>query len=129
MTDSKNLWDAVVACVAGYPQVVEASSQFAERPALWVDGRELAYLDGPVLGLRLPRSAEREAVGPAVRARLVRRPGSDWVHVPIDALEELGLGQLMAAAVAANRRPGWSGPPAPEPERIARRRRWHQPNS
>lgn len=129
LADLGTLWDVVVACMAGHPGVVEAPSQFADRAALWVDGREFAYLDGPLLGLRLSRARERDAVAPAVRARLVRRPGSDWVHLPIDPLPEAGLDELLAAAVAANRRPGWNGPPAPEPDAIARRRRWHRPNS
>lgn len=111
--------------------VVESPSMFSDRPALWVNGKEIVHKDADdVYDVRLTRKVIRQ-----MRARLRAdsrvhlRPSSsaDWVEVAVAGSddEEL-LVELIAAAADAHRPPaGATLLPAPAGDELARRRRLH----
>ena len=88
--------------------VVEARSRFADRPAWWSDGREIAHFDqegvvdirltAPVIRKRRAELAEHAEI--AFRAST----GADWLEVTVSdpASERLAV-QLVRDAVEANR--------------------------
>jgi hypothetical protein len=83
------------------PDVEERTSQFAEIPALWIDGREFLHVQGDQVEIRLTRKliARLDEPRAAQRART-----SDWVIVDASELE-LVL-ELARQASEANRRDG-----------------------
>ncbi len=106
--DDDPLWDAFVALVLPLAAVQERRSRFADKPALWLDGREIAHLEAPgVVDLRITRSGWSE-VGdcfrddPAVSREPARR---DWLELHLESAMEIArLAPLIATAVASNRR-------------------------
>lgn len=114
----------------GLEGVEESPSQFSDRPAWWVNGKEIAHLDPEGgLDLRLGREAIR-----ARRAQLkadprvtLRRSGADWLSVRVAGAADLTFAlELCELAAAAHRAPP-GRPPAPPPAgpALERRRRWH----
>lgn len=111
--------------------VVESSSIFADRPALFVDGTEIAHegADG-AYDIRLTRRVIRETrrrlrSEPSVRLR--PSSSADWVdlHVSSEADGAL-LVELVQLAAGAHRPPaGRALRPPPEGADLARRRRLH----
>src|SRR5262249_26927517 len=103
------------------------ASQFSPAPALWVDGREFAHLhrDGH-LDLRLTRAAirkHRERIDGDGRMR--RRGSGDWIEVELSGRTDVpALLELVLEAIRANRRTG-ADHRAPDPSKLARRRRLH----
>jgi hypothetical protein len=80
------------------PDVEERTSQFAEIPALWIDGREFLHVHGDQVEIRLTRKLITRLDEPraAQRART-----SDWVIV--NASEEALVLDLARRALDANR--------------------------
>lgn len=105
--DDDPLWQGFVDLVLTLATVDERPSRYAPKPALVLDGREIAHREGPgLIDLRLTRNGwtevtDRFAADPRVR----RDPGRrDWIEVQVDSLRDLAdLTPLVAAAVAANR--------------------------
>ena len=85
-----------------------APSQFSDRPAYWVNGKEIAHLegDGVSLDLRLTRagiSAQRARLKADPRVTL-RRSGGDWLELRVASPEDVAFGlELCALAAAAHR--------------------------
>jgi len=101
-------WDALVAAVLRVAAVQERRSRFADKPALWLDGREIAHLEAPgIIDLRITQagwSAVKEdfRADPAVRRDSSRR---DWLELHVRSAADVErLSPLLAAAITANRR-------------------------
>ena len=106
--------------------VEESPSQFGDRPAFWVGGKEIAHFDADdALDLRLTRAVirERRASLKADARVTLRKSGGDWVDVrfagPADVAFVVELAELAVAAHA-----GPAKPPPVGPE-LERRRRFH----
>lgn len=99
-------WDAfVTAMLAGGP-AHERASRYGDKPALLLEGREIAHLEAPgIIDLRITRqgwSRARDdyADDPAVRHDPSRR---DWIELHLRSPADLGrLARLLAIARAAN---------------------------
>jgi Family of unknown function (DUF5519) len=101
-------WEAFVAAMLPLGPVHERQSRYAEKPALFIDSREIAHLEAPgVIDLRITGpgwSTARDRFGddPAVHRDPARR---DWLELVLRSPADIdGLSALLAAAVAANRR-------------------------
>lgn len=110
---------------------VEVSdSVFSDRPALWVNGTEIAHRDADgAVDVRLTREVIRR-----MRARLrddprvrLRSSSSDWIEVRAEASDdEALLVELVELAAQAHRSPPGTTPrPPPVGTELARRRRFH----
>ena len=88
----------LLAELAELPAVEQRRSQFADIPALWVDGREFLHVHGADVEIRLTckEIARLDDERIAQRAR-----ASDWVIVP--AAERDLIRELARKAVEANR--------------------------
>lgn len=100
------LWEAFVEAVLSHGAAVEASSRFADKPALFVAEREIAHYDGDgVVDVRVTAEGwddlpEEVREDPTVR----RQRRRDWAEVHLTEPAELDrLGPLIAAAVEHNR--------------------------
>lgn len=116
---------AVVAALRAIPGVAEHPSQFAPRPAWWIDGREFAHFEGGQIELRLTRAeiSRRRAILKA-DPRVDLRSG-DWIRVRLAGDADLVV-ELAHLAVEANRRrPGERPRPTPDDRALAQRRRFH----
>jgi hypothetical protein len=110
--------------------VVESPSMFSERPALWVNGKEIAHEDADgAYDVRLTRQLIRQMrdrlrVDPRVH---LRSSASDWVEVTLDGAggEELLVELVTAAADAHRPPPGTLVRSPPQGQELARRRRFH----
>jgi hypothetical protein len=93
--------DGLLARLRELPDVEERQSQFADMPALWIDGREFVHIQADQVEIRLTRKliSQLDEPGAAQRART-----SDWVIV--DAAEEALALELARRALDANRRDG-----------------------
>ena len=89
----------LLAALAQLPSVEQRRSQFADIPALWIDGREFLHVHGADVEIRLTRKeiARLDDERVAQRAR-----ASDWVIVP--AAERDLIHELARTALEANRR-------------------------
>jgi Family of unknown function (DUF5519) len=101
-------WEAFVAAMLPLEPVEERCSRFADKPALFLDGREIAHLEAPgVIDLRITRPGwmrARDSYGedPAVRRVPSRR---DWLELALRSTAEIDrLTPLLTVAVAANLR-------------------------
>jgi len=101
-------WDAFVAAVLPLGPVQERQSRYAEKPALFIDGREIAHLEAAgVIDLRITssgwsRTRDRFGEDPAVRRNPSRR---DWLELVLESPADIErLEALLTVAVAANRR-------------------------
>jgi hypothetical protein len=110
--------------------VIEGESAFKDGPALWVDGKEIAHLEGErAIDLRLTR-AEIRARRADLRAdpRVSLRPASsDWITVEFaDPRDEAFVRDLTEIAAAAHR-PSDGGPGRlpPAGADLARRKHFH----
>ncbi|MEX2247512.1 MAG: luciferase family protein [Dehalococcoidia bacterium] len=103
---------------------------FSGGDAFWVNGTEIAYLDGDTaLAVRLTRrviSEHRKQI--RADARITRRaPSSDWVSMSFASAADMRAALEWTELAAAAHRPP-SGVPAkapPEGAALARRRRFH----
>lgn len=110
--------------------VVESPSMFSDRPALWVDGKEIAHRDADgSYDVRLTRRVIREMrdrLRADPRVHLRASSSADWIEVRVDDgdAEELVV-ELVRAAADAHRPHGSALRPPPQGEELARRRRFH----
>jgi hypothetical protein len=101
-------WEAFVAAMLPLGPVQERRSRYADKPALFLDGREIAHLEAPgVIDLRITgagwmQAKDRYHEDPAVSRELSRR---DWLELVLQSAAELDrLTDLLTVAVAANLR-------------------------
>jgi hypothetical protein len=99
-------WDAFVTAMLAAGPVLERSSSYGDKPALFLDGREVAHLEAPgVIDLRISRKGWLQARDgyrddPAVRRDPSRR---DWIELHLRSPADLNhLAGLLAIAIAAN---------------------------
>jgi hypothetical protein len=99
-------WDAFVTAMLASGPVQERRSRYADKPALFLDGREIAHLEAPgVIDLRISQKGWRQARDgyrshPGVRRDPSRR---DWIELHLRSPSDLdGLVSLLAAAIEAN---------------------------
>lgn len=118
--------------LTGIDGVVESPSMFSERPALWVNGTEIAHFDGPrLLDVRLTRGeirATRSRLRAEGRVHLRASSSSDWIEVEVPGEVEGDdlVHELVEQAVAAHRaQPGKAPMPPATGEALARRHRFH----
>jgi hypothetical protein len=110
--------------------VEESPSMFGDKPALWVNGREIAHADAPgVYDVRLTRRVVSE-LRPRLKAdpRVQLRPStSDWVSVTVAGEKDDDLlAELVERAAAAHRpSPGRTSAPPPAGADLERRRHFH----
>ncbi len=104
---------------------------FSERPALWVNGKEIAHWDaGGTFDVRLTRGVIRELrsrLRTDPRVRLRPSSSADWLEVAVgDATSEELLVELVDRAADAHRPVlGKIAALPPQGEALARRRRFH----
>lgn len=104
---------------------------FSDRPAFWVNGKEIAHEDADgSYDVRLTRQVirqMRDALRAEPRVRLRSSSSSDWVEVDVaDADGERLVVELVRVAADAHRPPPGTTPlPPPEGDELARRRRFH----
>ena len=99
-------WEAFVTAMLAAGPVYERRSRYGDKPALFIEGREIAHLEAPgVIDLRITRqgwSQARDDYGgnPAVRHDPSRR---DWIELHVRSRADLGhLARLLAIAAAKN---------------------------
>ena len=99
-------WDAFVAAMLAAGPVYERRSRYADKPALFIEGREIAHLEAPgVIDLRITRqgwSQARDDYGddPAVRHDPSRR---DWIELRLRSPADLDhLAGLLIIAATEN---------------------------
>jgi hypothetical protein len=119
--------EAEVARMFAAMEGVDASpSMFGDGPGWWVNGKEIAHLEGGVLDLRLTRDEIRSRRD-ELRAddRITLRSGtSDWIDVSVVDLALVT--RLAEVAAAVHRAPQGVTPKAPPTGReLERRRRFH----
>jgi hypothetical protein len=94
--------------IAKIEGIVEAKSRFSDRPAWWIEGKEIAHMDGDsVLDIRLTRRAiraRRDDLGAHREIKFRRSTSADWIEVEVadSSAERLAL-ELVKQAVAAHR--------------------------
>jgi hypothetical protein len=121
-----SVWEALCALDG----VVESESALGDGPAIWVNGKEIAHMDGPdVVDLRLTRAVISE-LRPLFNDddRVIRRSkGSDWVEVRVNTAADLEFAATLAErAIAAHRAPpGTTTKPPPTGAALARRKKFH----
>jgi hypothetical protein len=111
--DDDPVWEAFVSLVLPLAAVQERRSRYADKPALWFDGREIAHREAPgVIDLRITRSGWSEVGGsfrddPGVSRDPRRR---DWLELHLESAAQVaGLAPLITAAVASNHRTHQAG--------------------
>jgi hypothetical protein len=107
--------------------VAESPSQFGDRHAFWVNGKEVAHFDADdAVDLRLTRkviSAHRARLKADPRVTL-RRSGGDWLEVRFAHGHDVAfVAELAALAVEAHA--GRASQPPPTGPALERRRRFH----
>jgi hypothetical protein len=118
-------------CLLAIEGVVQSPSTFSDRPALWVNGKEIVHRDASrIFDVRLTRAVIRQFRQHLREDRRVRlRPSSsaDWVEVQVTTAEDdRFLKELVERAAQAHRPPPGTDPaPPPVGAALARRRRFH----
>lgn len=105
--------------------VSEFPSQFADRPAFWAHGREIAHFERGAFELRLTRAEiARANLRNDERATL---RGGDWVVLEVKRAADVAFVlDLVATALRANApKPGERRRAMPNEHDLARRRRTH----
>jgi hypothetical protein len=104
--DDDPRWDAFAAVMLAAGPAYERRSRYGDKPALFIDGREIAHLEAPgVIDLRITRqgwSRARDDYGgdPAVHHDPSRR---DWIELHLRSPADLGhLTPLLLIAAAEN---------------------------
>lgn len=99
-------WDAFVDAMLRIGPVQERRSRYGDKPALFLDGREIAHLEGPgIIDLRITRAGwsdakQHYADDPAIRRDPSRR---DWIELVLGSPADLDrVASLLAMAVASN---------------------------
>jgi len=104
--NADSLWDAFVAEMLGTGKAHERRSRYGDKPAVYIEGREVAHLEAPrVIDLRITRQGwsrlKREyGSDPAVYRDPSRR---DWIELRPESPQDLKrLAGLLAVAIAEN---------------------------
>jgi hypothetical protein len=99
-------WDAFVTAMLATGPAYERRSRYGDKPALFIEGREIAHLESPgVIDLRITRQGWSQAKddyssNPAVRHDPSRR---DWIELYLHSPAEIDhLTPLLAIAAAEN---------------------------
>jgi hypothetical protein len=99
-------WDAFVTAMLAAGPSHERRSRYGEKPALFIEGREVAHLEAPgIIDLRITRhgwSQARDEYGddPAVHRDPARR---DWIELRLRSPGDLDrLTRLLVIAAAEN---------------------------
>lgn len=99
-------WEAFVTAMLAAGRAYERRSRYGDKPALFIEGREIAHLEAPgVIDLRITRQGWSQARGdysddPAVRHDPSRR---DWIELHLRSPADLDhLTRLLAIAAAEN---------------------------
>src|SRR5688572_29032091 len=104
------IWDRL----AAVPGMMEGESVFSEGRAFWVNGKQVAHFASPdALELRLTRPVIRELrTSLEADARVEpRSPGSDWVTVRFDSVEDVKIIGELAERVCRAHVPSDGLPP------------------
>ena len=116
--------------LAAIDGVEESDSAFKADVGYWVNGKEIAHLEGQAaIDVRLTRPVIRDRrvelrADPRVR---LRTNASDWLTVELAGADAIAfVVELVEAAAAAHRAaPGTTAAPPPRGADLARRRRFH----
>ena len=99
-------WEAFVTAMLAVGSAHERQSRYGNKPALFIEGREVAHLEAPgIIDLRITRQGWAQikseyANHPAVHRDPSRR---DWIELRTRSLADLDrLASLISTAVAAN---------------------------
>src|SRR5262245_6523900 len=111
------------------PGVVCSPSMFADRPAYWVNGKEIAHFESPdALDIRLTRVEIRARRPQLVEAGCVqlRASTSDWLTVDVSSRAGAELARELAGRSAALHAapPGQAATEPPTGSTLASRRRF-----
>jgi len=100
------LWDVFVADMLGSGKAHERRSRYGDKPAVYIEGREVAHLEAArIIDLRITRQGWSRVKGeygsdPAVFRDPSRR---DWIELRPQSLQDLKrLAGLVAVAIAEN---------------------------
>ena len=106
MTGDDPMWHSFVEAMLAAGHAEERTSKYADKPALFVAGREIAHLEAPgIVDLRITsagwaRAKARFASDPVVHRDPSRR---DWIELRLDAPADLArLNDLLVIALGAN---------------------------
>ena len=99
-------WDAFVAAMLATGPAYERPSRYGDKPALFIEGREVAHLEAPgVIDIRIIRQvwsqvSERYGDDPVVHRDPARR---DWIEFHLYSPADLSrLGPVLSVAAAQN---------------------------
>lgn len=101
-----SLWEAFVAALLHHAPVVERRSRYADKPALFLERREVAHLEAPgIIDLRLTRQGWtqlRDRLGGDARVRHDARR-RDWVELRLRTTQDItDLDTVLATAATLN---------------------------
>jgi hypothetical protein len=88
----EDVWEAFVDVALSIAPATDQRSRFADKPALWIEGREVAHREAAgVIDLRITRAAwsqaqESYATDPAVKRDPSRR---DWIALHLRCAADL----------------------------------------
>ena len=101
-----SLWDAFVADMAATGKARERRSRYGDKPAVYVDSREVAHLEAPgIIDLRITRQGWSQVAGEYGNDPVVchDRSRRDWIELRPQSPQDLRrLARLLAAAIAEN---------------------------
>lgn len=97
------VWEAVVGLLLGAPGLTERRSRYGDKPALVLDGREIAHREGPgMVDVRLTRARIRTL---PPDPRITRRDSSNWVDLALTGPADVtDPADLLHDVIVANRR-------------------------
>lgn len=124
-----NVADKLFKAMAQIDGVIQSPSQFSDKPALWVNGKEIAHAHDSTLDIRLTRkniSAKRASLKKDTRVSF-RSSSSDWLEFAISSESDIDAAMelLKEAADAHRAKPGSASRPPPVGAELERRRRFH----
>jgi hypothetical protein len=101
-----SLWEAFVASLLNHAPVVERRSRYADKPALFLERREVAHLEAPgVIDLRLTRQGWvqlRDRLGGDARVHYDAKR-RDWVELRLRTTQDItDLDTVLATAATLN---------------------------
>src|ERR1700754_2526543 len=106
--DTRSMSESLRDALARLRGVAEAQSAFKDDTAYWVNGKEIAHVEGDrAIDIRLTKAGirdRRQELRADPRVRL-RPSASDWLTVEFDAADEEFVVSLVEAAAAVHRAP------------------------
>jgi len=124
----RKLWKELAA-VGGFDEGASIFSESDDDRAYFVNGTQVAHVDGASVWLRLTRPVIREH-RESLKANAhidLRRSGSDWITIDVVGVAERDLALRLAVLASQAHIPGAGAPRKPPPEgtELERRRRFH----